>query len=296
MALSSLDFCFREAAVNVRRHGLMSLAAIGTITFALFIVGGCGITLLNLHQLAQGIAREISLTAWLNPRDTLRQAQTLRAQIQSLPGIKSARIITRDETFREEKKHFGDHRAFAEMENPFGHAVYVEPKDPRQVPVLARAIRAFPNVASVEYGEQLTQRLLAIIRWMNWIIAIVGTVLIIGAAAIVHNTVRITLFARRREIGIMQVVGATNWFVSGPFLLEGAFHGLIGAGLGAVLLLLAYHYGRDWLSHHLVFLAPVLSERALLLPLLMLVGIGMFLGLTGSAFSIRRFLKHGLAH
>ena len=295
MALSSLDFFFREAAVNIRRHGLMSLAAIGTITFALFIVGGCGVTMLNLHHLAQDYGEEFALYVWLYPQDSLQHAKALREQILSLPGVKSANIITRGQTYDEFKQHYGNHPGFKDFPNPFGHAIQVEPVNPQRLPGLSRRIATLAGVDKVKFGDEGTTRMLQLIRLINWIMIIAGGVLAIGVTAITHNTVRLTLFARRREIGIMQVVGATNWFVSGPFLIEGAFHGLIGATLGTGLLMLAYHFGRDWLSQHLKFLLPVLSEQELLIPMLILIGVGMLLGLTGSAFSIRRFLRHGVA-
>lgn len=293
MPLRCLEFCSRQAFINILRQRYMAVAAVLTLAGALLVGGAGTLALLNINIWTRAAGDELEIWAHLNPRVSRARAVALRREISRWPNVRSIRLHTKEAGFRELSALF-HHPAMEGLENPLGDALRVKAASPANVLSLGRALRGLPEVDKVfDAGDA--------VRWIRAAAGVVrlGTFVAAGLLALVAvvvaaNTVGLTLFARRREIGIMQLVGATGGFVAGPFLIEGALLGTGGAVVALALLAPGYAYLLDhWPAATLnVALAPA----DVLAPLGGgLLGIGFGLGLLSSGFSVRRFLRGAAA-
>jgi cell division transport system permease protein len=175
--------------------------------------------------------------------------------------------------------------------NPLPDTLRVRPADPHGIKTLAAALEKLDGVAEVRYGQQVVEKILMLARTVQMSGAALLVLMAFGMLLIVNATIRLTIYARRREIRIMQLVGATNGFIRLPFICEGVFHGLIGGVFAAGIVLLAYLEAVRYVDAHLAFIALLYSPKLLITFALGMVACGVLVGGSGSAFSLRRYLQ-----
>ena len=287
--LRTIEFALGQAWINLRRHSLMSLAATSTVAVALCIVGAAGLVLLNVNLWMTRVVGEAEVYVYAKQRLPRTEALALQQKINCLPQVAGTKLVRREDAYRQLQQDLG--RSLAGLPNPLPDAIHVRTHDASQVAAVARAVRDWPEVGRVVHAEQTIKILLAVRRIAGLGSAAAGVLLLLAAMLIVHNTIRLTLIARRREIGIMQLVGATPSFIAAPFLIEGAFHGAAGALIALCLLAPGYAYAHHVVSRNLslVALAPlgILVDAGVLL-----VAGGLLIASFATAVSLMRFLRH----
>lgn len=282
-----------EAAMSFRRNGLMTVAAVTTTMVALLVVGTALLLSVNLTHLAATLEAQVEIVAFLREGLTPAATAALQEDIAAIPGVAAVRFVGRREALDRLRQRLGEAQAFADLDsaNPLPDSVEVNVAAPGRTAGIAASIERQPGVAEVTYGAQVTDRLLALTRGVR-IVAVLLTLFLTGVALIVVvNTLRLTVLARRHEIEIMQLVGATGWFVQWPLVLEGVFQGAAAAA-GAVLVLAGlYALGAGRLSAALPFfpVAPFLD--AVRPAALGVVVAGILVGAAGSRIAARRFLS-----
>ena len=286
--LRTIEFALGQALTNIRRHGVMSVAATSTVAMALCIVGAAALFLLNVNLWTQRVVGEAEIYVYAKQGMGRADALVLQQRINSLPQVATTTFVPREDAYRELASNLG--RSLAGVPNPLPDAVRVRAHDPSQVQDIAAAIGAWPEVEKVVHAEQTVRMLLTVRRVTATASIIVGVLLLLAAMVIVHNTIRLTLHARRREIGIMQLVGATSSFVAAPFLLEGAFHGAVGAVLALAVLVPGYAYARHVLARNLSLL-PLVPLGALVDCAILLVAAGLVISCLATAASLVRFMR-----
>ena len=300
MSLRSLDFLFREAGINLRRDRLITFAAATTVGVALTILGASLLFFLNLRLWTERVASRIEVMAYFNsvPRE---RAENVTATVGGWPGVREAVFVPQEEAWEELRKTLARGGELTDTKNPLPDAVRVVATDPVLVPRLAARLEGLPEIettkptsAESRNPRSVLRSILALRNGAQIALLVVGILMSLAAVLIVHNTIRLTLLARWREIGIMQLVGATDLFVAAAFLLEGAFHGAVGAALSWAILLPAYSYLRHLAaqSHPLLLLVTPLAAWQLAFALL---GWGVFVGVSGSLLAVRKFL-HSRPH
>ncbi|MGQ9824418.1 MAG: permease-like cell division protein FtsX, partial [Desulfotomaculales bacterium] len=226
MALSRAGYYLREAFVSIRRNGWLSLASVGTVTVSLFILGCSLLLVMNANKFAETLEDMLEISVFLDANVTGEQIRNLNEKIRSLPGVAEVEFIPKEQALAKLKESIGADKLEGLDFNPLPDAFRVKVSDPQLVPRLAGEITGLPGVEQVRYGQGLVEKLLAVtrgIRIAGWV-----TMVVLGCAAIflISTTIRVSVFSRRHEIGIMKLLGATNWFIRVPFLLEGLFLGL----------------------------------------------------------------------
>ncbi len=285
-----MNLLFREALLSFRRAPLLSLLSITAIAFSLFTVGLFGLVALNLRQALRGVEERVEVVAFLL-RGTAPEAITLAAQdIASFPEVSDVKFVSEDQALvqaRRELVEFKD--AYRDLQvNPLPASLEIRLKEgfrnAAHVAQVADRVRGFPFVEDVRYGRDWIARLDQLRNMAGVVGLIIGVAFALIAVVIIGVTIRLTILQRAREIAIMRVVGATNWFVRGPFLLEGALKGILGGLMALSLAFGAYTLfrGAGPLSN-LVFFR--LSDMVVLLVF------GVMLGLLGSLLSVGRHLK-----
>ncbi len=292
MDLGRVGFFFGEVWRNFTRNLIMQLTAIGTVTVTIVLLGSFLFTRETLGKIGDDVIKKIEISVFLKDATTPAQAKALIAKLSDDPRVKSVAYIPRSVGLQQMRERLrGQIDTSLLTVNPLPDALHVRVVDPQQVRAVAAFVRKQSGVASVEYAQDAVQKLLAIGNVLGRVgLGIVG-LLVFTAAIIISNTIRLTVFARRREIAIMQLVGASGWYIRMPFICEGLLAGVIGAALAIGVLALARYQLLPKLVVALPFLpmhAAGLSAGTLALELL---GVGAAVGIVASWLSVGRYLR-----
>lgn len=281
-----------DAWASFRRNGLMTAAAVTTVTVALLVVGAAVLIGLNLGKVALVIEDQVQVVAFLRDGLAPAEADTVKAAVAALPGVQTVRFVGRNEALDRLRERLGEGPAFADLvaTNPLPDSLELRLADPKRAPAIAAAVGRLSGVSDVSYGGQVVDRLLALTRGVRLLAALLTTFLAGIALIVVVNTIRLTVIARRQEIEIMQLVGATRWFVRWPFVIEGLFEGAAAGVLAFLVLGAVYGAAVLRLRATMPFL-PVAGPGEAVLPLLgWVLAAGLGVGAAGSLIAIRRFL------
>lgn len=284
----------REAGLSIIRNGWLALASTGVVTVALLIFGGSLLFVLNTHHVIGDIESKVEISVFLKSDVSPRDVEALGTRLQQRPEVAEVRFISKEEALQIVKQDLGDKAdllAGMEKDNPLPDTYRVRTHRADQVAALAAEVATWPGVEQVRYGQEVVERLLAVTRWAR-LVGLGAMFFLAGAAVfLIATTIRLSVYARRREISIMKMLGATNWFVRSPFLLEGVILGLTG-GLVAVGLTMAGYFPLVSVLESALPFFRLVSERQVLLPVFGgLVLFGLILGTLGSFISVHRFLK-----
>ncbi len=300
----SLGYFVRESAVNFRRNWVMSLGAVITIYLSLLLVGVSLATGAVVNGIVQSVEQKVTIQIFLKDGADAGDVDALQRFLVADPLVKSVEYVTKEEALKRFKETMKESQDIVDQlpDNPLPASLDIDLEDPRNVQVMVTKIEAnpiFPKIAddpgdpsrSLMYGQRTVERLFALTRIIRLVEAIFIVMLAVVSLIFISNTIRLAIYARRKEIGIMRLVGASNWFIRTPFLMEGLMQALIGAvlaigTLGAVRSLLLPKVGEA-----LPFLPVQLTGAASVQIALSLVISGVVIGLIGSGFALRRHLR-----
>ncbi|MEO9097212.1 MAG: permease-like cell division protein FtsX [Candidatus Baltobacteraceae bacterium] len=292
MDWGKLRFFLGEVTRNFTRNAAMQLTAIGTVTVTIALLGSFLAVRTTLAGVGASILNKIEIAVFLDDKTTGDAAQVLRRRIAADPHVLSVAYVSKAQGLHEMRDRLkGQMDTTLLTSNPLPDALRVRVVHPDDVTKVAATIAKYPGVANVSYAAQVVTRALRLADVLAKIaLAIVG-VLVLVAAIIISNTIRLTVFARRREIAIMQLVGATNAYIRGPFICEGLLDGVLGAGIAIGLLALA----RRELVPKLIVAVPFLPLHAATpnggMMALQLLGVGAAVGVVASWISVGRYLR-----
>ena len=294
MRISTWEFYIREALLSLRRNGLMSLASVSTVALTFLILGLFVLLVFNLDHVAGTLESQVEVAAYLDPDLEDGAHLEIAKLIKEIPGVKESVFVSQDEALDRLRVQFGDRQDLldsVEDMNPLRHSFEVKAKRPEDVKVIAAEIARLEGVADVKYRQELVERLFNLTRSIRIAGLAVVVLLILATIFLISNTIRLTVFARRKEIGIMKLVGATDWFIRWPFILEGIMLGFLGTLVSIQILNRFYYWFADSVYSSLPFV-PVVSPADTLRQLtLFLFGLGLLVGAFGSLVSLRRFLR-----
>jgi cell division transport system permease protein len=283
----------REALLSFRRAPLLSVLSVTTIAFSLFTLGLFGLVAINLREALRGLEERVEIVAFVL-RGTPAETITLATQdIAAFPEVKDVAFVTEEQALaraRQELVEFRD--AYRDLQvNPLPASIEVRLKDgyrdAANVERVAQRLRGFGFVEDVRFGREWVRKLDHLRNITGLVGLVIGLAFAAVAVVIIGVTIRLTLMQRAREISVMRLVGATNWFIRGPFLLEGALKGILGGLLSLLLCYAGYLLFRDSSGGTFAGLVFFRPEQMLLI-----LVFGFMLGLGGSLVSVGRHLRH----
>lgn len=293
----------REGTKSVFRNGWMSIASITSIVVSLFVLGVFVLLVLNVNRLADQADSQVQISTYLNLNVDKEMRQTIEKEINSMPEVKKIVFISKDEGLKSFSESLGEKgkellQGFDEDNNPLPDTLKVEVHEPVTVPAVADKITAlnekYPEAPIMEakYGEGTIETLFKVTKTIRNI----GFIFVAGLALVsiflISNTIRVTILARRREIGIMKLVGATNYFIRWPFFVEGALIGFAGSAVTIALLFVGYDQLLRNITWDMSMMFTLIPLDELWLPLGgLILALGVLIGTWGSTISIRKFLK-----
>lgn len=287
-----VKFFLGEVVRNFTRNKTMHATAIGTVAVTVALLGAFLFVQAALWGLGSSLLSEIEISVYLKDGATTSQINALRTSLAHDPRVASVLFVPKKQGLHDLRQQTkGEIDMSLLTSNPLPDKIRVRVKNAEAVPSVAKAIRAQPIVANVVYGQVLVQRLLQLGNVMRRIAYGVLAIFLIVAGIIISNTIRLTVFARRREIAIMQLVGATNTYIRLPFICEGLLAGVFGASIAMLVLVLA----RAVLWPKLLFALPWLqldaaSINTLQLAMQLLL-VGGAIGVIASWISVGRYLR-----
>ena len=292
MSLRTLEYAIVESVVGIGRNGLMSVASITTVGLSLAILGGFVLMALGLNNIVQAQLDKFEISVWLKTDVTESRILKLNDDIDALPHVQSANLETAEETWARIKRSWQGKVELGGVEpNVLSDHFQVKLDDPRLTGMIADSIRQMPGVDEVVEGKMIVDHMTRFADLVRLIGAGAALVLFLIAGFIVNNTIRLTLYARRREIKIMQLVGATNWFIRLPFVFEGTILGAVGGSIASLIVL----GGSRYIGQVVTQMMPLLQQYSSgVQPMQFFLGLlilGGFVGMMGSMVSIRRFLR-----
>ncbi len=294
MKLRTTGYFFKQAGISLWRNFWMSLAAVASVAISMFLLGAFLLLVFNVNYFASSLQSNVEIAVFLQVDTPRQEAYQVRDQVKAMPGVTEVTLVPKEEGLKQLSQQFGGQEELLEATggvNPLPDYLRIRVADPETIHEVARAIAGLPGVEKVNYGQEVVERLFAVVRWLRWLGAGIILFLGLGALFLIIITIRLTVYSRRREISIMKYVGATDWFIRWPFFLEGLFLGLAGSGCAALAVYAGYNLFLTRAGSALVFI-PLLNDRDLLLSsVLSLMAGGALVGAIGSLLSIRRFLK-----
>ncbi|MBI3945880.1 MAG: ABC transporter permease [Armatimonadetes bacterium] len=293
MSLRYLDFLLQETFTGIRRNLFMSMAAVTTIAASLLLLGAVRLLTANLNILAASLGSRFEMQVFLRTDVGREERDSLGRQVSGLPGVSGCRLVPKEEALPDLCRRLDGTVDLDDLGgvNPLPDSFIVRVSDLKEMSAVAARIGRLSGVDEVKDTHQAAETWAAVTRAIQMGGTAAAALLVIAAAVIVSNTIRLTVYARRLEIGIMQLVGATSGSIRLPFLLEGMFHGFTGAVVALAALVAGYGYLHDG-ARHLVPLMELLPPTGSVFraQLGALLAVGPALGLAGSYFSVRRYL------
>ncbi|KUP05689.1 cell division protein FtsX [Bacillus coahuilensis m2-6] len=293
MKINTVFRHLRESLRNILRNSWMTFASVSAVTVTLLLVGVFVVLMLNMNKIATDIEEDVEVKVFINLEADEPAIAKLGAELESIAGVESVAYSSKEQELQSLIEDLGEDFSLFEQDNPLYNTYTVKASDPKRTDFVADNAAILDSVNSVEYGEERVDQLFTFFEAARN----VGIVLIVGllftAMFLISNTIKITIVARRKEIEIMKLVGATNWFVRWPFILEGLWLGVLGSIVPITLITLGYSYAYDLISpklqnyfFSLLEITPFIYQVNLIILLL-----GTLIGVWGSMMSVRKFLK-----
>ena len=234
----TIKYYFKEALKSMKRNGLMTLASISTVALSLFMLGVflCGV--INLNNMASSLENQVQLSIYLKDGLTTEQIMSVGKQIKAIPNLKKLEFVNKEQAMKEFKERLGDQQQLVNAlggVNPLPNSYVLTFDNPSDVKATAKLATTFQGVEKYTLWSRYCRRALPHYSSYSYWWYCIDCFLAAATLFIISNTIRLTVFARRKEIAIMKYVGATNGFIRWPFLIEGMLLGLIGAIIAVLL-------------------------------------------------------------
>lgn len=289
MDWGKVQFFLGEVFANFTRNAAMQVTAIGTVAVTIVMLGTFLYVRETLSAFGQGILKQIEIAVYLDDGVNDDQAKALASTLARDPRIAAARYVPRAEGLRQMRQRLGsDFDTSLLTANPLPNAFRVQLHNADDVPAVAASIQKLPGVAKVDFAADTVTKLLRAADVIGRVGLGMIALLVLTAAIIIANTIRLTVFARRREIAIMQLVGATSTYIRMPFIAEGVIAGVAGALVAIAVLAVGETQLVPKIAATLQFIPFRVNELQLAGELLL---VGAAVGLLASWFSVGRYLR-----
>ena len=290
-----IGYYIKETITNLKRNFLMSIAAVSTVSISLLLLGGVLILGMIVANVTLNWESKVEISVFLRDDATQDEINTLTNDISSMSEVEDVTFVSKEDAFEEFKQIYRTQPEFWQSlsSGALPASLRIKLTDASFAEQVGASIEGRPGVDDVRFGGEIIKRLLQVNSLLRTVTFVMSLVLMIAAAALIANTIRLAIYARRDEIGIMKLVGATNWFIRIPFMLEGVIAALVGALVSGGIVLGANALLFSRMSKALPFLGPVFNFTSgeLMSVFLVLLGVGALVGLIGSTMALRRFLE-----
>lgn len=295
--LTKLDYLLKETGLGLLRGGWMNWAAVSTVTVLLFLFGMSLQTSWQVEKLLNQFGSQLEISVYL---EAGTQAASIESLVAKMPDVVELQTISKEQAWSKLVKDLGisDIEGATQQlgENPLVDEMKVKARNSQVVPTLATQLAKLRSVEVVQYVDEAVKRIAQLHQGLNWVSLTITIILTLTAIAVISTTIRLIVMARRQEIEIMQLVGATSAWIYLPFILQGIAFGLLGGAIAWSFIYLIQKFIGKLLANQPEFIQVITNGlqltwlQILLLPLILL-SFGATVGLMGSLFAVRRFAR-----
>ena len=291
-----VDYVAKETVSNLRRNVSMASAALITVAVSLTLAGGALLVKRGVDRATIQWRGNVELSIFMKPDAVPEQSQAVDRQLKTMPEVRRFHYVSKPEAFEEFKKIFANEPDVRDAitVDQIPPSYRVVPREAEQTKLIGQRFANTAGILRVSYAKDEVEALVSITNFLQIMLWGVAVVLLGAACLLILNTIRMAIFARRREVAVMKLVGATNWFIRVPFMLEGLVQGVIGAGAAFSMVWILRRVFERWIqgsnsdvqlfNQFLVTGSDVMGTGVLLLI------VGMVVGAVGSAVAVSRFL------
>lgn len=297
MKLRSFNYLVKEGLKGIWHNRLMSLASVMTVTASLIIFSLFLIVSLNVEHVVDQVRSEYELLVVVDESADEATVQGIGRAIGAMPEVGEVRLVTKEEGLEDLKETMDSPELLAglELDNPLRNTYRVSLKSLNKSVEVMEEISLISGVAKINSNQEVVNTLQNITRVVNMVGFWLFVLLMVISIAIITNTIRLAVYARRKEINVMKFIGATNWFIRWPFMVEGIVIGLIAAVLSFGVVYGGYYYAsvsfRDLLGGGLAGVKLIDTRLIMQWTAISSVVLGVFSGMTGSVISVRKHMK-----
>lgn len=296
--LTTIKNFIRDAFQNIKRNSLMSIASVISVIAALIIIGGFFIFALNLNYVTKQVENNLEVKVYLNEDITSDKQDEIKANLEKNELCKSVTYESKDDALKNFKNSFGDKsyllKGYEGKNNPLPSSFIVKVTNPEKIEDFNTYAKKIDGVKDSVYGEDVVANLLRFNSIASIACIVIFVILSIVSIFIIYNTIKLTVYARRNDITVMKYLGATDWFIRCPFLIEGSLLGLCGSGFSILIIRNLYYYIVGFIQGGSIGIAISTSlpspGRIMGQAALLFIVYGILIGAVGSGFSIKKFL------
>jgi cell division transport system permease protein len=288
-----IEYYFKETFQGLRRNGLLAFAAVSTGFIALFLLGMALLAQREVNLLIDATYQDVEVSIFLQDKISPEQQRHLDSLLRGMPEVASVEYESKAEAYQRAKDViFRNEPEVIRNVSPdaFPASFRVKLDDPQQFRVVNARLQGQTGIDQIVDHSLLLDRLFSVTAVFRWGMFAVAVIMLVSAAALIGNTVRMAVFARRKEIGIMRLVGATNWHIRVPFLIEGIIEGLLGAAAAILALFIMKVWFFDDVREKVQFL-PWLGTQDVVATIPALLIAGVLVAAVASLLAMRRFLE-----
>ena len=302
--MSSFGYFLRESLQGFTRNLSTTLGSIITIFLSLLIIGVFLVAAVMVEGLVSSVEDEVTITAYVADDADQSDIDRVMDAVRNMSDVQNVTFTTKEQALENFSNSISNAEIIEQLDgqNPLPASIDVELSDPQMVESVASQLEGnstYQRICenpedvgdSIKYGQDTVERLFAVTNYVRYIGLALIVLLVFIALVFINNTIRLAILARRTEIAIMRLVGASNGFIRGPFLMEGAIHALIGSLFAVLIIQLLRMFAIPQLQNSLQFLSFDVPGLTYLLIYAALVVAGLLIGLLGSALAMRRYLK-----
>lgn len=294
MKKSSIGYFLKEGFRNIFLHGFMSFAAVSVIVVCLIITGTTALISYDINLNIVKLQNESEIIVYIEDTYTTEEARDMEDTILQVDNVATAEFEDKNQALEEYREELGDQAdlldGFDENNNPLRDAFHITMKDPSQVTATKAALESVEGIGNAVANEEVVARLIQIQRMFHAISVTLIVALGLISIFIIANTVKLAMLARRREISIQKMVGATNWFIRWPFVIEGLVLGLVAGAIAFGLEWALYDQLSDFILGNLPQFTMARFQELMFYVMGVFGGAGVIVGVCGSSLTIRRFM------
>lgn len=294
MKISSFKYSLFDAFKSLKRNKSLTTASIATVMATLLIMGVFLLITENLKLAINGISSQLEVKISLNDNSSLSQQNDIKSKINEINGVKSIGMETKSEALENLRKQVGDKNkdilAGLDKDNPLPNSFVVKVEKPEIISKVVANVKNMPGIYEIQDGREIVNKVIYVVNTIKWVGIVLFIILILVSLFLIGNTIRLTVYSRRREINIMKFIGATDWFIRIPFILEGMTIGVIGAVVSNIILFIVYQFISNKATASFPFLQLVSPSYILSNFLFEFMIAGMIIGALGSVLAVRKFL------
>ena len=294
MKIQTIEYYFREVLLSMIRNRWMTFASIGTVAVSLFVLGVFLIIVMNMNKMASSLESQVQISVYINDNLPEQGRNEIEKMTRAMKSVSAVEYVPREEALKKLQERLGENKKILDAlgeANPLPNSFLVTVTSADDVKKTAAAISDLYGVDEVKYGQDVAANLFELTHLIRFFGLILMGLLLFATVFIISNTIRLTVFARRKEIAIMKYVGATDWFIRWPFIFEGVALGTIGGGVSALALRSFYSAMTEKIYESLAFFPMVEQYPFMNYVTIALICAGILIGILGSTVSLKRFME-----